>query len=61
MRSRQPSRAATPLETKVIGAFRQAFRGHELEVAEHLLRALEVLAWEPSGQRQSCLSQAYPP
>lgn len=49
MRSWRQSKGVTPLETKILAAFRQASRQHELEAAEHLMRALEVLAREADG------------
>lgn len=49
--------ARQPLEGKILAALKAAFAEGRLDVAEHLVRALEILEPEPSPG--SALGQAY--
>ena len=64
MSGRMPRRASACLDDKIFAAFRQACREGELDVAEHLMRALETLAesvdgGSPHASADSCLDRAY--
>lgn len=47
----------SPLECNLVAALRQACRGHRLDVAEHLLCAIETL--EHGRQPRTALAEAY--